>query len=105
MSIDIASSIESLDTSMPIGDEMYHYGTKGQKWGLRRYQNKDGSLTPAGKEHYGVGKRIGNAASTIKKKLKPSKTDLDEKLAKAEHKRDIRAEKQQNKRYKQTIQT
>lgn len=32
-----------------------HYGTKGQKWGVRKYQNKDGSLTPAGREHYGYG--------------------------------------------------
>ena len=29
--------------------ELYHYGVKGQKWGIRRYQNKDGSLTDAGK--------------------------------------------------------
>lgn len=29
--------------------ELYHYGVKGQKWGVRRYQNKDGSLTAAGK--------------------------------------------------------
>lgn len=32
-----------------------HYGVLGMKWGLRRYQNKDGSLTTAGKAHYGVG--------------------------------------------------
>lgn len=32
-----------------------HYGAKGQKWGVRRYQNEDGSLTPAGREHYGYG--------------------------------------------------
>ena len=31
---------------------LYHYGTKGMKWGVRRYQNKDGSLTPAGKKRY-----------------------------------------------------
>lgn len=30
--------------------ELYHYGIKGMKWGVRRYQNKDGSLTKAGKE-------------------------------------------------------
>lgn len=28
--------------------ELYHYGIKGMRWGIRRYQNKDGSLTPAG---------------------------------------------------------
>lgn len=33
-------------------DELYHHGVKGQKWGVRRYQNEDGSLTPAGKVHY-----------------------------------------------------
>ena len=35
-------------------DEIYHHGIKGQKWGVRRFQNKDGSLTPAGKERYYV---------------------------------------------------
>lgn len=34
-------------------DELVHYGIKGQKWGRRKYQNKDGSLTPAGRERYG----------------------------------------------------
>lgn len=33
-------------------DELYHYGVLGMKWGIRRYQNKDGSLTSAGKKHY-----------------------------------------------------
>lgn len=31
-------------------NELYHHGIKGQKWGVRRYQNKDGSLTLAGKK-------------------------------------------------------
>lgn len=33
-------------------DELQHWGIKNQKWGKRRFQNKDGSLTPAGKERY-----------------------------------------------------
>ena len=33
-------------------NELYHWGIKGMKWGVRRYQNKDGSLTPAGKKRY-----------------------------------------------------
>lgn len=34
--------------------DMYlaHHGIKGQKWGVRRYQNPDGTLTPEGKERY-----------------------------------------------------
>lgn len=33
-----------------MNDELYHHGVKGMKWGVRRYQNKDGSLTAAGKK-------------------------------------------------------
>ena len=33
-------------------EELQHHGIKGQKWGIRRFQNKDGSLTPAGKKRY-----------------------------------------------------
>ena len=39
-------------------DYLVHYGIKGQTHGVRRFQNEDGSLTPAGKERYGRGHRI-----------------------------------------------
>ena len=35
-------------------DELYHHGVKGQKWGHRRFQNSDGSLTQEGYQHYGI---------------------------------------------------
>lgn len=34
-------------------NELYHHGIKGQKWGVRRFQNADGSLKAAGKKRYG----------------------------------------------------
>ena len=36
------------DGSFISDEELYHYGIKGMRWGIRRYQNPDGSLTPAG---------------------------------------------------------
>lgn len=38
--------------NMPVGEHLTHYGTKGMKWGHRRYQNPDGSLTAAGQARY-----------------------------------------------------
>jgi len=36
-------------------DYLQHHGVQKQKWGIRRFQNEDGGLTPAGKEHYRKG--------------------------------------------------
>ena len=41
-------------------DYLMHYGVKGMKWGVRRYQDKNGRLTAEGKEHYGTGKSAAN---------------------------------------------
>lgn len=56
-------------------EELYHHGIKGQKWGVRRFQNKNGSLTPAGKDRYYVEsdkkeKQNDNKSSTIPKGYK-----------------------------------
>ena len=47
---------------IPYSDDLYHSGVKGQKWGLRRYQYEDGTLTPLGKIHYGA-QKTGQAVS------------------------------------------
>lgn len=37
-----------------LSNELQHHGIKGQKWGVRRFQNADGSLTAEGKKRYSV---------------------------------------------------
>ena len=68
--------------------ELYHHGVKGQRWGIRRYQNKDGSLTAYGKKRYAKElakleaekKRVRQYEQTAKKmsKLDDMRKDLDE---------------------------
>lgn len=37
-----------MEYELYVTDELYHHGIKGQRWGIRRFQNRDGSLTKAG---------------------------------------------------------
>lgn len=46
------------------GTSLYHYGIPGQKWGNRRFQNLDGSLTPEGRARYLTGTDFGNRGYT-----------------------------------------
>lgn len=45
-----ANYILTSDGSFISDEELYHHGIKGMRWGIRRYQNPDGSLTPAGRK-------------------------------------------------------
>ena len=46
--------------------ELYHHGIKGMKWGVRRYRNKDGSLTGAGRKRYKDDPDVQKAKATMK---------------------------------------
>ena len=62
--------------------ELYHWGIKGQKWGVRRYQNKDGSLTPAGKKRQKKLTADEKERASRKKDLKNRRTMPDADLKK-----------------------
>lgn len=49
--------------------ELYHHGIKGQKWGVRRYQYADGSLTPSGRKRYSGGKNVNKFSRTMSMKM------------------------------------
>lgn len=54
---------------------LQHHGILGQKWGVRRYQNKDGSLTPAGKKHVASNKEENKKTQSAKRTIKDLSDD------------------------------
>lgn len=76
-------------------DELTHWGIKGMRWGIRRFQNKDGSLTPAGKkrraklegelEQLGGSSKKSDSEATPRKKTASEMTDdeLDRAITRA----------------------
>lgn len=80
--------------------ELYHFGILGQKWGVRRYQNKDGSLTPEGEIHYGRLK-----AKLKKKELKAlqKQKKIEKKASRAQAKIEVKKAKALKKAKKKAI--
>ena len=56
--------------------ELWHHGIMGMKWGIRRYQNPDGSLTIAGKIRYGNKNRLESSVNKKAAKLQRKYNDL-----------------------------
>ena len=67
-----------------------HHGIKGQKWGIRRFQNPDGSLTDEGMRRYGIysqHKQIANKFDSMTSKMSKNKTLLKDKAFMDEYKK------------------
>lgn len=58
-----------------------HHGVKGQRWGVRRYQNKDGSLTSAGKKRRSMSQIVGDIREARKQKLARDAEENEKRLA------------------------
>lgn len=77
-----------------VSNELCHHGILGQKWGIRRYQNSDGSLTAAGKKRYNAksfqemsrdDKKTYKTDRKIAKRLRTSKGNYAFSTGQAEH--------------------
>lgn len=76
---------------IPHSDYLAHHGIKNQKWGQRRFQNYDGSLTSEGRKRYGVGES--NLSKREKKQAEKAKAKAAKERAKVNSKKKADAQK------------
>lgn len=89
----MANSYRNRERFMGDSGYLIHFGIKGQKWGLRRFQNEDGTLTEEGMRRYGITDSRGQLNPSYKVKA----DYRNRKIADSTFKNDIRNEKKQNK--------
>lgn len=83
---------------IPHSDYLAHSGTKGMRWGQRRYQNYDGSLTPEGRKRYGIGES--RETKRAKKQAEKARAKTTKERAKANGQRKAEAQKAQEQKQK-----
>lgn len=71
-----------ISTSSLYGPYLAHHGIKGQKWGIRRYQNPDGSLTAAGQKRYAsaMEKQYKKYGSHIPEAVRKNRKEVNNKI-------------------------
>lgn len=102
---DLYYSENDLQTFTDYADALEHHGILGQKWGVRRFQNQDGSLTDEGRERYGYGvkKWVETKGKAMAKGAAKATAKVAKSTAKAAAKTTVKAAKATVKKTKQAI--